>query len=61
MSDFLVEGNRDQILRYVWKGEHKQCSCSETETGRFDIDTMGQDARESALIALYLEKERERA
>ena len=61
MSDFLVESNRDQVLRYVWKGQHKRCAWSETETGRFDFETMGQDARElSALIDSYLQSERER-
>jgi hypothetical protein len=59
MSDFLVESNEDQVLRYVWKGHHKQCAWSETETGRYDLDTMGQDAKESALILQYLEGKRE--
>jgi hypothetical protein len=60
MSNFIVESNRDQILRYLWRGHHKQCAWSENETGRFDWDTMGQDAEESALIVLHLEKDRQR-
>lgn len=60
MTDFLVESNRGQVLRYVWRGQRKQCAWSESETGRFDVDTMGQDAEECAFILNRLGNGRDR-
>jgi hypothetical protein len=60
MTDFLVESNRDQVLRYVWKGRHKQCVWSESETSRFDVGTARREAKGTALIPDQLEDERER-
>jgi hypothetical protein len=61
MSDFLVESNRDQVLRYVWKGQHKRCTWAEKATGQFDLlDAVGQEARETKEIEDVLYSERER-
>lgn len=60
MSNLHVQSNVDQVLSYEWKGQLKRCRWSETATGRFDIETQGQDALESAEIDRYLEAQRER-
>ena len=60
MSDLHVQSNVDQVLSYEWMGQLKRCRWSETEAGRFDIETLGQDALESAEIDRYLEAQRKR-
>jgi hypothetical protein len=55
-----VQSNVDQVLSYEWKGKLKLCRWSESATGRFDIDTLGQDSSESAQIDRYLQAERKR-
>lgn len=55
-----AHGNDDQVLRYEWNGKLKQCRWSLTATGRFDLETLGQDAAESKAVDEYLCEQRER-
>jgi hypothetical protein len=60
MTDLHVHSNVDQVLKYEWRGELKRCPWSLGATGRFQIETQGQDALESAEIDRYLQAELER-
>ena len=50
----------NQVLYYSWNGKDKRCEWSLSATGRFGIDTLGQEATESAAIDRFLQAELER-
>ena len=55
-----INSNVDQVLDYNWNGKRKRCPWSLSATGRFQIETLGQDSAESAALDRYLQAELER-